>query len=394
MVLNKLPRIIFFTILLINVSFTVYAQEGEEIVPGYFLDYEGPQVRIFQRLVWDIIDEYALNYEIVIQVYNNGYRDYYTETTTGFHINISLPPGFYRYSVTPYDYLGRRGEESDWEEFVVLAAHRPRIERFAPYAFFLDQDFPRVLNIAGFNFLTESEIYLRGANNNLIPIEVTIVNRRRAQLIFDDKTLIDGLYDIYIKNPGNLESHLGGFLVSYRKPLDLFIKAAYTPVVPVYGDLKELFGTKLFLTGAAIGFEAVSSRRNTFNGGMEIAASAYFISPAGAFRIGLNNIAEGFMEANEGAAFADLDINMAFQKRFNRNKNTITARFGCGPTFFTSYGSYDYDDAISFHLNFGISSYFLIHEILYLDAGVDFSHYFIRNSFGLIKPRIGLVWKF
>jgi len=387
----SLPAFLLIFIFLSPVSMLCAQDDSSEQKPDYHIDYSEGEAKFFQRLMWDK-DEYALYYEIEIQIYSTMYSDCLIETAKDNFIFVSLPPGQYRYSVTTFDLLGRRTETSDWMEFKIIAAHQPGITRIVPDAFYMDQIADRILHIAGANIFEDSVIYLRDDDKYLYPADRIYVNNSRIRLIFDDETLIPGSYSIVIENPGGLIFSYDGFFVGYRKPLDFFIKIILNPSIPVYGEMKEVFGSNLFLPCTGISIETISSKRTFFNYGIEFAASTYFISPLTRFQKDLEDFNYNISNSSNGVAFADIDMNLSFQKRFNNMRNTVTLRFGTGISFFAGYGEHGYGGSDA-HINAGISTLFLLYDIFHLEAGVSFSYYIAAPSFLLVKPAIAMVWK-
>jgi len=371
---------------------TEQAEEIEEINPGYFVDNSGGQPRIYQRLVWEK-EEYALNYEIVIQVFNESYRNHIRETTINNYFDVILPPGNYRYNVTPFDLLGRRSDASEWKTFSIIAAYKPEIERFMPVGFNLDQNQRRIIELTGVNLLEESFIYLENNRNRLHPIEVTIISSQRATLLFDDNLLIDGMYDICVQNPGGLEARISGFDIGYRKPLDFFIKLSYNPIVPIYGELKDEMGFNIFLPGASFAFDAISSKRGHQTGGLELAASIFFLNSKTPHKIYFDEIFGGLGNVENGAILTDFNLNMVLQRRFNYRRNAASFRFGFGYSLLEGLGEFDKSE-VAYHVNLGMTFLARIYQFIYFEAGVNYSHYVAINAFGTIKPRMGLAFQF
>jgi len=384
---NFYPRVVLLAAVFLFSFSMLCAQEA-----GYFIDDRGSEPRIFQRLVWDR-EEYALYYEVLIYVDDGGYEEHLRTRTERNYIEVYLPPGIYSYNVTPYDLLGRRGDTSEWKTIEVFPAYFPKIERFSPSVFFLDQKLDRVLNITGVNLREESEIYLAKDDASIYPVEVEITGDKTARLVFSDQELIPGEYDIYIKNPGGLETRAGGFIINYRNPLYVFVKASLYPAIPVYGGMNEIFGTNLFPVGINLSFELISTKRSTFNGGLELSASAHFLNSAIIFQSGSNDSFAGFEDAETGAVFFDIDLNIALQKRIVSGKFAFTTRFGFGITLFGGNEEF-LGNGMTVHFNLGVTGLFLVYRNFYLEAGLDYSHYNSYNAFGLLKPRLGLVWQF
>ena len=79
-----------------------------------------------RRIVWRG-GEYAVQFLAEIErLQGENYRNHLRVFTTELHIDVSLPPGQYRFRITPYDILDRPSEESHWMFFEVQYAPQPR----------------------------------------------------------------------------------------------------------------------------------------------------------------------------------------------------------------------------------------------------------------------------
>ena len=378
---------------------------------GYYIDYSGEKPRIIQKIVWDN-DEYAMRYDVEIQQYHArgtahheaetsggsgerllGFYEYEKKTTTDFFLDVILPPGKFRYNITPFDYLGRPGESSGWIEFEIITAYHSVIDEFTPETFFLDKRHERELIICGTNLSDESNIFLSNAELDLFPESMDFLDSNRVLLYFDDETLPVGKYDIHIINPGGIESIKGVFKVGYSKPLDVFIKTAYTPIFPIYGELDKFFPESFYITGINFALELISSKRSALNGGVELSYTGYMLNPAFSFKTDLSDAWDGWMNISDGIALHDFDLNIALQKRFFKRRMAVTFRFGGGFTVMNGSGIYQQNNFIS-HFNLGLSYMILLFDIFHLEIGADFGHYNSENSSGIIKPKLSLVWKF
>ena len=364
------------------------AQEEE----GYYVEYNDDKPKFIQRLVWEM-EEYVLYYEVLIYVFDNGYKEYSRNTTEDDLLLVSLPPGRYRYSVTPYDLLGIRCVSSEWKEFEVLPAFQPVLDSFTPEVFYLDRNSERVIQISGDNFLEDSEIYLQSDTDLIYPDRVVIDGGKSASLFFDDMKLIQGSFDIYILNPGGLSAQSGKFIVDYRKPLDFFLKLSWNPLIPVSGYMSEVMGQDACLAGASLSFEAVSSKRGNFNGGLGLAVSFAYFNPDMSLQTGNEDYQTGFLDAGIGFLLTSFDLNIVLQRRFNRDRMAFTFRFGFGVAALSYLENYEQDDII-IQVNLGVDYLVRLYRNLYLEAGLDLSSHVSPVSSGIIKPRLGLVLQF
>ena len=372
--------------------------------PGYFIDYSGLRPRIIQKLAWDI-EENAMRYDVEIQAYSerNELFEYNKTSTKNNFIDVYLIPGKYRYNVTAVDYLGRPCEASDWIDFEIISALYPVVEKYSPDAFYLDQNKKRELIVSGNNLSEETTIYLRNRLYDLFPVSMNFINDGMFKLSFDDEALDTGFYEVYAVNPGGLESVIGGFNIGYRKFIDVFLKAAFTPAYPVYGKMRDDFYDSIYIIGFSAAVELISSWRTMFNGGLEISYSLLMLNSYAAGNSGSGDSLLSLL-SNNGIVFNEIDVNVSLQKRFNKRRMAVTLRFGCGLSLADIsvqdeqsglHNITDYiDNDFSLHINLGLSYMFLIYDIFYLDFGADFEHYVIGSSSGIIKPRMALVWKF
>ena len=359
----------------------LYAQDE-----NHFFDTSGASPRSFQHLSWTG-DEYAIDYEVIVERREHGgeYTEVLRKRTEELLINVSLAVGNYRYRVIPLNLLGQNAEGSEWKAFEVKAAFIPSIVKFNPIVFFLDRYDVKEMEIIGDNLLEESEIYLQKATGlSIYPIEKTVISKERVKLTFDDHKLVSGEYEIHVKNPGAPETTEGGFSISYRKPLDLFLKISWIPLIPVFGDTKIFMDQHFSIAGMGLSFEVVSSARSSFNAGLELAVSIFSMDAMSTFE----NISDG----ENGAFCAEFDLNFVFQKQFMYKKMSATVRLGVGGTM-NNEGLVNEDD-ILFHFNFGLSYSYFIYKNFFVEADANFTYYYSEDSFGVFKPRLSVGWVF
>jgi len=399
---SKKNIFIFLYTIVFLFSGLLYAQESSPESPGFYVDTSKGEPVFKQRLVWDK-EDYVLYYEVSIQIFSGRFRDYRVEKTKNNYIEVSLNPGRYRYSVTPYDLLERRCDSSDWEEFSITTAYQPEIIKIVPEYFYMDQNKNRVLLISGNNIFDDSEIYLRNEENELFPIDKVVTNNSSVKLTFNDDLLIPGIYEIYIKNPGGLVVTLGGFFVGYNKQIEAFFKLGFNPILPIGGELEEIFGPYLYYPGVTFRLESLSSQRASYKAGLEFALSFYRLEEKFSIRPPNLTGGDGYY-SNVGMSLFDFCLNVSFQKRYNHLRNAITLSFGFGFTAFNgsgyTYEKYPYQEKNEFTKNelnsyadLGISGLFLMNESYYLETAVDLVYYFTGVATFLLRPRISMVIK-
>jgi len=108
---NLLLQLALLTALFL-LSRNIWAQSGHYVI----------EQRYVQQIYWTE-DEYVFKYEVTVEWYADGeYRAYSQEFTDSNSIQISLPPGNYRYRVIPYDFLDQPGEATDWIKISIKPA--------------------------------------------------------------------------------------------------------------------------------------------------------------------------------------------------------------------------------------------------------------------------------
>jgi len=292
------------------------------------------------------------------------------ESTGDAYIEVSLPPGIYRYQVTAYDFLDRPGAPSEWARITILEALEPALDDFSPRVFYVDVDGPWVLNLTGSNISPDAEIYLESEKNRVIaPREVAgDESLAGAELVFDIKKLVPGSYEIHIKNPGGLNTSAGTFEIGFYKSYDMFIGAAYTPLIPLYGNLGEMEKKPIFPLGAAARFGIFPFKKSYGHFGVELSAVWNYLS-------------SGSGDDKVSYHVAGGEVNLLYQKWLPNRVMALTIRAGGGLAGTTGM--------LLPRVEAGASFLWLIHKPFYIEAGVDVVHWFTGGNPGYLRPWLG-----
>ena len=186
---------------------------------GYFIvDTESGEHRFMQRLAWSG-GEYALRYEVILEREVGGrYTAHLRDSTSSLFIEVSLPPGKYRFRVIPYDILDKPGEGSEWVNIEVHRAVQPEIfEVSGRFVSSRNAGEPSgyVLTISGNNLDPGAEIFIRGSGGAQYISEEFVYDLGGNVMIFiDNGMLAPGEYEVIVKNPGGLEAGIGGVVLS------------------------------------------------------------------------------------------------------------------------------------------------------------------------------------
>jgi len=269
MATNRRLRYLFALLILTGIAPLLRAQNMSAKGVGYFIDTESGEPRFIQRLVW-AGGEYALRYEVVLEKEVNGaYMAHLRESTETPFIEVSLPPGRYRFYIISYDILDRVEKTSRWENIEVRPAVKPEISNVLPEY----EQSSYVIRISGNNIDSDAEFFIRGSDGaSIIPETLNVDEDGNVNIIINGDNVIPGKYAIIIRNPGGLEDRIGGIILRESKfillePISIFAGAAWTPVLPIHGSS---FGEGFSPAGAAVRAGAVFSIPRELRMGAEL----------------------------------------------------------------------------------------------------------------------------
>ncbi|QQO10931.1 hypothetical protein [Breznakiella homolactica] len=394
------------------------AAEGQS--SSYYIQETDEGIRFIQRLEWEPV-EHILDYEIVIeQRFGNSdrYYSFMDERIEDPYIELSLPPGNYRYKILVYNVLNRIDGESEWVYFNVFLAVQPQVDSYTPRYFYLDEPEERRISIRGNNFVRESEMYLmpalregeteqslRERGRIIIPRDITYTDiGDGAEIFLNEQDLLTYTYNLVIVNPGGLSTIAGPISVLFQKPMDLNIHAGYSPMFPLYG--KPMYGWPGSDGGEddTVVYEGVIypvsfNIRITF---------IPFKKVYGYFGVELSPYYVFNKASNEAGTYTASSHNLGvilyavYQKPLVNRKYILNVRAGGGiSSYLNMY--FDYGDNLkspSFDTWFpvaaaGASFQWYFYKRAFVDFGVEFMHYFVTDMpTGFIRPSITAGWQF
>jgi hypothetical protein len=315
---------------------------------GYYVE-----LRFIQRLTWSA-DEYAMRYEVIIQrEERNAYHETLREFTEASFIEVSLHPGKYRCQVIPYDYLGKPVPANEWVNFEVLPGIAAELNNQL-----IPGDYDIIIVNPSGTAVNRAEVTLPKPETGR-GVEYVIEPEKTVE-----KTDVEYRYEVEKT-------------IEYMRQFDLYAGAAYVPLLPVYGK-NNFIGRNISLAGISARLCAVSAKQGFLNPGVELAAS-------------WSVYGNGGEEAVHSAVF---DLNVLAQNRFPGGKTAINLRAGAGLSLLPQNHSAPPNGQYSIHVNIGASFLWLLRSNFYMETGVDYSHSFSNDSFGLFRPWIGLGYRF
>jgi hypothetical protein len=365
-------------------------EEEPEQSTSYYFDYDSG--RFIQTLRWEK-DEYALRYVVIIEQLeeDNRYREIERINTEESFVEVSLTWGNYRYMIEVYDLLDVFSFATEWQILPIFRALQPELTGFSPAAFWLDEDFTWEIALRGHFLLNESEYYLM-QDSTIINSQSRKSEGESALVVFSRLSLIPGEYEIYVRNPGGLESKLGTFTIGYRKPFDLNISIGYAPIIPLYGFLfkdenkKVPFSDGIYPAGAAVKISFIPFKRPWGNLGIGLSSSYTYLEHQDDLFIAKSS-------------FINIHGSLLYQLYFNRRTIVFNAGLGFGITspvdFYFEYPTGYSSEKISVTFTSFMAELSLMVFIVkpfYVSAGIDFIHIFTpeedRPMPGKLRPFI------
>jgi hypothetical protein len=218
---------------------------------GYFSEY-----RFSQRLTWTG-DENTRRYEVVIEKEEDrSYRQIRRESIDVSFIAVILEPGKYRYRVTPYDFLDRPGENSNWINFQIRAVLNPELDSYSPNIFYLNTETLHELSVSAKNLTPDTVIFLRRFGGaNIFPVDIKVYeDSNNVRAFFDNDHLVLGYYEVIVRNPGWLEASREGFTISalIKPELDDFSPSVFNIEEDVNAVHELSVSTRQLIPGAVI----------------------------------------------------------------------------------------------------------------------------------------------
>ncbi|MCL2801295.1 MAG: hypothetical protein FWD28_06015 [Treponema sp.] len=397
---KNLTRSIISALLLCFCLSLVFADDTETTEVNYFIDRSEREVRFIQRLIWNEA-EFVLRYVVVVQRRepNGTFREVSRIETENAYAEVSLLAGSYRYNVTLYDLFDEETFTTQWREFEVFRALQPAVSSYSPSAFYLDEDDVWEITVRGRNILPQSEVYLISIEGNRIirPIRHTpAADGNSTLVVFSGAALYTGRFEVYIKNPGGLDTKMSTFTIANKKPFDINLSGGYSPLIPVYGFLFNDFdfgGNNVpapfpgffYPLGVGIKSNFMPFKRVYGNMGVELSAAFFMLSHD-----------HEVFEPN--ALLFDAHVSFLYQYFFIRKVFAVNLSIGAGFSFLQGF-KYDYPGsnipyevpAVLYPSAIGnVSFTVFVSRPYFISFGADFVHVFSAETPmpGYIRPFI------
>jgi hypothetical protein len=369
---------------------------AQDTVPGkaqsdYRLDADG---RIRQRLSWSRSNAYGFEVEIERQAGPALWEPAGREQTSELFIEVSLPPGQYRYRVLSYNVLGRVAAVSEWVGMRIFVARQPVVESLNPGSYYFDKPSGSVtLILFGTDLSDEAEIYLaEKAADNLLTAPLAMYyseDERSIRVVFPTAGLGLAPYEIVITNPGGLQARVN-FSAGFSSALDIPVSLGYSPALPLYGYVFDSFSKPFYPAGLYGRLGIVPFKRLWGFLGAELTPRFLPVTTeTDNYRV------NGTMLA--------LTLSGLYQYRFRDHTMALNLRLGAGAAAILGI-SYEHREGLTseeveaafFLVSAGASFQWDLWRGLFLEAGLDYVQGISPNTPppGFVQFNAGAGWKF
>jgi hypothetical protein len=171
-----------------------------------------------------------------------------------------------------------------------------------------------------------------------------------------------------------------------EKIINTYASAAWLPIIPLYGRMREIFGIGFNAVGASVRFGALYNDMQWFSPGVELSTSWYALNnDQGGDGISIQTGVTGF--------------NLVAQKKLPNPSMAVTVRAGAAFAFHAgeiNMENYSYTTGgVTPQINIEASFLWFAYKRLYLEAGVGFTHLLGKDdNSGFLRPWVGAGWQF
>jgi hypothetical protein len=346
--------------------------------------------RFVQRLSW-YADENAIRYEVVIEELPDS-REVLRQTTEEDFVEFSLPAGNYRYRIRAWDFFEKPTAYSPWSPLEILQALRPEL-----FEVFVEDS---ALSLKGRNLISGALVQLKnrgrvtGEFQILPPSDPAPADGAVLPL---PSPLKPGNYELTLENPGGFSTTISFRVDRVKAPGPVFqVSAAYSPLIPLYGEFNELLDTPFYPAGAALRLEFFPLR---FGEGAEGFSLGLGLSPA--WQMLSTSYVMGGTEFELSGHLLGAQGFILGQIRLSGSM-TVNLRAGGGVFLLKNLNkhytgkSYDTIDVLLPAGSGGISFLWAFREPFFAEAGLEFTHFFsVDNPApGYLRPFLGLGLRF
>lgn len=217
---------------------------------NYYFEMPEKAPPVFTQIIRWTDSPGVLRYEVTLKT-ADGTIIFEKAPSAKNELELNLAPGSYFYKVYVYNMLGALEQESEWIAFTIKQARQPKIDKLTPQRLYLeDENF--TIEVDGSGFSPQAKLYFiseDGTKKQVIS-SFHAENKKITFKLRNPNAFLGDTYFLTVSDPSGLSTKSDKFIVKYRKPVDFYIGAAYTPFSPVSDQwYVENFNKKFYPIG-------------------------------------------------------------------------------------------------------------------------------------------------
>jgi len=360
----------------------------------YFIREGEAGAVLYQRLSWEAIDD-IFGFEFVLEQKNatGSWHRIDKKIVRDNFIDVSLPPGNYRYKVTVINLLEQEETSSAYRNFDILIAYQPLVESVTPRLIYLDEFFDGKFTVTGGNLFADTVFVFEKAGGGTIALEPAELSSdgKKARFELNTNRFQPGTYVFVARDKSGLVDTSEDVTFRFQKPVDTCVSLGYAftrftgesvcttyynrTVAPLGGvfrltvlPFKRTYGHFGFNVQYTTSMLRKELDDYTLDGALMLShINAAYVYPIIKHRLNLD------IRAGAGAAFLT-------QGRFSFNGGSVQS-----PAYW--YWGFDIDAGTALQV--------FVYKKMYLELNVD--HFFVfRDDFPkyMFQPQFSVGWMF
>jgi len=360
----------------------------------YFIQEGEAGAVLYQRLSWEAIDDiFGFEFELEQRDAAGAWREIDKKIVRDHFIDVSLPPGNYRYKVTVINLLEQKEASSAYRNFDILIAYQPEVESVSPRLIYLDEFFDGKFTVTGGNFFDDTVFVFEKAGGGTITLKPEEISKdgKKARFELNTNRFQPGTYVFVARDKSGLVDKSEDVIFRFQKPIDTYVSLGYA-FTGFTGEsvFKTYYGRSVAPLGGVFRLSVLPFKRTYGHFGFNVNYSAAMMR-------------KQQDDYTLDGALMLTHVNAAYVYPIIKHRLNLDIHAGAGAVFLMqSKFSFDGSSVESpaywywgFDMDAGTAVQVFVYKKMYLELNVD--HFFVFRD-GLPKymfqPQFSVGWMF
>ena len=359
----------------------------------YFIQEGEAGAVLYQRLSWEAINDiFGFEFRLEQRDAAGSWHEIDKKTVRDNFIDVSLPPGNYRYKVTVINLLEQKEATSAYRNFDILIAYQPEVESVSPRLIYLDEFFDGKFSVTGVNFFDDTVFVFEKSGGGTITLEPAEVSKdgKKARFELNANRFQPGTYVFIARDKSGLSAKSEDVIFRFQKPVDTYVSLGYA-FTGFTGEsvFKTYYNRTVAPLGGAFRFTVLPFKRTYGHFGFNVNYSAAMLR-------------KQFDDYTLDGALMLTHVNAAYVYPIIKHRLNLGIHAGAGAVFLMqskfSFGGSAESPAYwywGFDMDAGTALQVFVYKKMYLELNVD--HFFVFRD-GLPKymfqPQFSVGWMF